>query len=90
MKSKGMKIKNQILVKQILELMEESTPVAVILYAYGVYYGDTNNDGMETVKDCKEQMNYDCINAMVTRIYLESVGKQKQKQKIVICAEIVH
>lgn len=75
--------KKQILVSDILDMMNETDKVCVILYAYGVYYGDTQRDGMQTVAECKDQMNYDCIHALVTRIRTEN-------DHVVIQAEIVH
>lgn len=73
----------QILVQDILNIMNDSDKVCVMLYAYGVYYGDTKRDGMNTVAECKDQMNYDCIHALVTRIRTEN-------DHVVIQAEIVH
>jgi hypothetical protein len=77
--------KKQILVQDILNIMNDSDKVCVILYAYGMYYGDTQRDGMDTVNDCKDQMNYDCIHALVTRIRTDD-----HREGVVIHAEIVH
>lgn len=83
--------KKQFVVSDILNIMEESDKVCVILYAYGVYYGNTMNDGMNTVAECKDQMNYDCINALVTRIRCERTGTDVfAETHVVIQAEIVH
>lgn len=76
--------KKKLLVKDALNLMEDSDNVCVMLYAYGVYYGDTIRDNMHTVADCKKEMNFDCINALVTRI------RVNEKGFITIQAEIVH
>lgn len=78
-----MKKQKKILVQDILNMMDDSDKVCVILYAYGIYYGDTERDGMNTVTDCKSQMNYDCIHALVTRI-------KTGNDQVVIQAEIVH
>lgn len=78
-----MKKQKKILVQDILNIMDDSDKVCVILYAYGIYYGDTERDGMNTVAECKDQMNYDCIRALVTRIKTE-------QDHVVIQAEIVH
>lgn len=75
--------KKQILVSDILDMMNETDKVCVMLYAYGVYYGDTVRDGMHTVAECKDQMNYDCIHALTTRIRTEN-------DHVVIQGEIVH
>lgn len=77
--------KKKILVKDVLNLMEDNNKVTCIMYAYGVYYGDTQRDGMITVKDCKEQMNRACINALVTRIRTD-----ENREDVIIQAEIVH
>lgn len=77
--------KKKYLVKDILNLFtDDSHEVCCMLYAYGVYYADTIKDGMKTVKDCKENMNYDCINAMVTGIRFD------ENDLMIIQAEIVH
>ena len=86
-----MKKQKQILVQDILNIMDDSDNVCVMLYAYGVYYGDTQRDGMNTVAECKDQMNYDCIHALVTRIRCERVGSDIfAETHVVIHAEIVH
>lgn len=64
-------------------MMDETDKVCVMIYAYGIYYGDTLRDEMHTVKDCKDQMNLNCINAQVTRI-------RSEHDHVVIQAEIVH
>lgn len=74
----------KIKVKDVLNLMTDVDAVTVILYAYGVYYANTEDDGMFTVSDCKEQMNYTCINATVTNICLS-----RDRTKVVIKAELV-
>lgn len=80
--------KKQILVQDILNIMDDTDKVCVILYAYGMYYGDTQRDGMVTVKDCKDQMNHNCINALVTRI--RTNDERDEEAHVVIQAEIVH
>jgi len=80
--------KKPILVSDILDIMNETDKVCVMLYAYGVYYGDTQRDGMQTVKDCKDEMNYDCIHALVTRI--RTNDERDDHAHVVIQAEIVH
>lgn len=77
--------KKKFLVSDILNVMDETDKVTVILYAYGVYYGDTQRDGMDTVQDCKDQMNHHCINALVTRIRTD-----EHREGVIIQAEIVH
>ena len=66
-------------------MMDDTDKVCVMLYAYGVYYGDTHRDGMHTVSECKDQMNYDCIHALVTRI-----STNQHCEGVIIQAEIVH
>lgn len=78
--------KKKLLVSDILNIMDDADKVCVILYAYGVYYGDTERDDMHTVAECKDQMNYDCKNALVTRIRTD----QHLNDHVVIQAEIVH
>lgn len=77
--------KKQILISDILNLMSDNHEVVCLLYAYGIYYADTQRDGMKTVAECKDQMNYDCLHALVTRIKFDDHAK-----KIVIEGEIVH
>lgn len=73
----------KILVKDVLNLMMDEQEVICHLYAYGCFYGSTQNDGMKTVADCKEQMNNHCINALVTRIRTED-------EFLIVQAEIVY
>lgn len=78
--------KKQILVSDILNLMNDADKVCVILYAYGIYYGDTHRDEMFTVEQCKAEMNHNCINALVTRIRTD----EQLLNCTIIQAEIVH
>ena len=80
-----MKKKKKIVVSDILDVMNDSDKVAVVFWSYGMYYSDTERDGMETVGDCKEEMNFDCLNAIVRRI-----GNDERSSCVVIQAEIVH
>ena len=64
--------KKKLKVKDILALMTDNSKANVVFYAYGIYYGSALADGMETVKDCKEQLRYDCLNAVVTSLSIES------------------
>jgi hypothetical protein len=82
------KKQKKILVQDILNIMDDTDKVCVILYAYGCYYADTQRDGMFTVKECKDQMNYDCINALVTRI--RTNHEYDEDAHVVIQAEVVH
>lgn len=72
----------KISVKDILAFMPDDDKVYVVFYAYGIYYGSSHADGLETVKDCKEQLRYDCLNAHVTSMSSED--------GFVIDAEIVY
>ena len=77
----------KITVKDVLNLIDENTPVCVTLYAYGVYYGNTASDGMRSAKDCKEQMNTSCLNALVGEINTRNPSIPNQ---VHISAELVH
>lgn len=72
----------KLLVKDVLNIMDDSDPVNCIFYAYGVYYAQSLDDHLKTVADCKDGLRYDCANALVHRI---RAGKW-----VVIDAEIVH
>lgn len=77
--------KKKITIKDVLDLMADNHEVVCMFTAYGVYYGDTQRDGMKTVEDCKKSMNINCKTAMVTDIHHD-----KTANVIVICGEIVH
>ena len=53
-------------VKDILNLIGDDSRVCAVMYAYGIYYADTMKDGMNTVAECKKNMNHACMNARVT------------------------
>lgn len=55
-------------VKDVLSLMDDDTPVSCQLYAYGIFYASSYDDGMRTAADCRDRMNYDCLNARATNI----------------------
>lgn len=74
----------KILVKDILNLMEGTDEVNVQLYAYGVFYGQSSADGLNTVEQVKEKMIYDGLNARVGRIRVDEHGH------LSIGAEMVH
>ncbi len=78
-----MKKKKELLVDDVLEKMPDSARVVCVFYAFGIYYGDTQRDSMNTVKQCKENMNYDCKKALITKI-------EASQDAVHICAEIVH
>ena len=79
-------------VKQLINKMDDTERVIVLLTAYGVHYADSYADGMRTAKDVKDRMNYDCINAKVTSVkarkFTDLIGKEEEKVVIVIGAEI--
>ena len=77
--------KNGLTVKQLLKAIDEDREVNVILYAYGQYYASTFADGMHNVRECLENMNKDCINALVFDVCPGPDGDH-----IKIKAEIVH
>ena len=88
--------KKNISVQDVLELMKKDDTVIVRIYAYGIPAANTWADGMETVEDCLEKMNYDCLRARVGRIernwargYKKGVPDDKTDQWIEIHAEIV-
>lgn len=60
--------KKKILVKDILATMEDDEKVVITFFAYGIWYANSWNDNMRTVRDCKENLRYDCIVAQVGRI----------------------
>lgn len=75
----------KLVVKDILNLIEDEEKVACNFYAYGVFYASSMDDGMQTVADCKDNLNYDCINARVT-----SLSVAGAEPRTVIYAELVH
>lgn len=72
-------------VSDVLSLMDDDTPVACEFYAYGVFYASSYYDGMRTAKDCRDRLNYDCINARVTNINCAGATPM-----VVIYSELVH
>ena len=62
-----MKVK-KITVKNLLNIMEDETKVTIALFAYGIPYARTDNDGMVTVGDCKSRLRIEGMNAVVTNI----------------------
>lgn len=62
------------MVADILDMMDESLEVNCAFTAYGVQYASSWNDGMRTVADCKDRLNYDCIHARVTGICQNETG----------------
>ena len=86
-----MKKKKVMVVKDVLEMMDQKDNVNCILYAYGIPYGSTDRDGMKTVEDCLNNMNYDCLHAQVTRIAAANERTTADaKAYVVILGEIVH
>lgn len=79
--------KKKILVKDILNLLNDEQEACVVLYAYGMHYGSTHRDGMKTVAEIKEKLMYDGMNALVCRIDDDFNDKTKM---LMIRAEIVH
>ena len=72
--------KKQLTVSDILNVMGDSQPVVCSFTAYGVPYADSYTDGMRTAKDCKEQLRYDCLNALVTGIGYATAGSAHEPQ----------
>ncbi len=78
----------KLLVKDILNVMPDDLQIDCVFYAYGIHYAQSRNDGMMTVKECKEGLRYDCLNALVASIKTGTTGDGKTVQ--VVCGEIVH
>ena len=79
-------------VKRVLETLPKKDEIVVAIYAYGMSYANTWTDGMRTVEECLDRMNYDCINAGVTYIRPNWVKDNPESDKrwvTVIGAEIV-
>lgn len=74
--------KKELLVKDILEVMEEDALVLIHFYAYGFPYA-TSADCGQTVKEVKEKINFDCNHAKVTTL-------KHLKTCVGVNAEIVH
>lgn len=55
-------------IKQLLNLMEYEQRIVIQFYAYGQDYANTIRDDLETVGDCVENLNYDCLKAKVIAI----------------------
>ena len=62
-----MATKKKIIVKDLLELIPATDKVVVEFYAYGFVYARSDDSG-ETCDELIKNMNYDCLNAKVTRI----------------------
>lgn len=75
----------KLLVKDVLNIIDDKQVVNCVFYAYGVYYASSFDDGMKTTADCKEGLRYDCLNAKVLKINPSEDGSRQ-----VIHAEIVH
>ena len=58
----------KITVKSLLNVMDDEQKVVIALFAYGVPYARTDNDGMVTVADCKSKLRIEGMNAVVTNI----------------------
>ena len=80
----------KIMVEDILNLMQDDEKVVVHIFAYGIHAADTYRDGMRTAKDCRENMNYDCLRAQVGRISRDSIIDDPSNQFVSIAAEVVH
>ena len=76
--------KKVIQVKDVLDLFDDHVKVCFMIYAYGIYYGSTFNDGMKTAGEVKEQINTNCKNALVTSIESSEDGY------VVVSAELVY
>ena len=79
--------KKTINVADVLGLMDDEQTVNCVLYAYGVYYGSSMNDGMKTAKECKEQMNHSCLKA---KVYKVTSSNSDDLLRTVIHAELVY
>lgn len=66
-------------VKDILSVMQGEQKVNCHFTAYGITYADSWNDGMRTVAECLDQLNYDCSNALVTGITLGETFDQEHR-----------
>lgn len=75
----------KLLVKDILDIIDDSQVVNCVFYAYGVYYASSYDDGMKTPAECKSGLRRDCLNALVQKINPSQDGTRQ-----VIHAEIVH
>lgn len=75
--------KKKILVKDLLELMHENKEIVIHFYAYGIHHANTYMEGMRTVLDCKDRLNYDCMNARVGNIDFTS-------EYLLVNAELMH
>lgn len=70
-------------VKDILAVMDDKQEVNCHFTAYGITYANSWDDGLKTVAECKDGMNYDCINALVTGIrHTETFDHQHQMVQI--------
>ena len=73
----------KLIVSDILNIMEDEEEVNCNFTAYGVHYASSWNDGMRTVADCKDRMNYNCIHALVTGIrHVETFDHEHQMVQI--------
>lgn len=52
--------------KQLLKVTNPKQRVHVQVYAYGIFYGSTVADGMNTVEDVLAQVRKDVLDAKVT------------------------
>lgn len=57
--------KKNILVKDILGLFKDSDEINIIFYSYGIWWGSTANDNLDTVGDMKNRLINECLRAKI-------------------------
>ena len=82
--------KKKFTVRDALELMDKEQKVDVDVYAYGIHYASTLDDGIETAEKCLEKVRYDILQAKVTKIGCVNFLSTSDKRDYVrICCEMI-
>lgn len=70
---------------QLLKALEPTEKVDVVITAYGIYYGSSVCDDLDTAADCLEHLAYDAKVAKVTRV---KVNRHSQGSRLIIVGEV--
>lgn len=74
--------KRRVIVKDILNLIPDDKEVLIQFFAYGIHYAFSEDSG-KTCRQLKENMNFDCLHAVVTVI-------TSKNDAVLLSAELIH
>lgn len=72
-------MKKRLTVKDVLTAIDDDTKVMVTVYAYGIFYARTYEDGIFTAAECRERLRSDIMLGTVTSIYPSSWKDDEKK-----------